>query len=257
MTEARLTHLRRPEVMAAEFEVAVLPIGSTEPHAQHLPYGTDVFVAGRFAQLGVEEANRRGARCLLLPTLPYGCNTNLDHVPWGMSLQPRILMDVVSDIVASVARQGVRKVLIVNAHGGNTSSLLASLRELYEKTSAFVAMVEQWTLSSRAEAEIRETAETGHACEIETSLLLHLYPDRVAMEAAEPTRVRKTIFSDREGVNFVSPWHAYTLNTGIGDPTKATAEKGRRMIEAGVERLAAILKDLSDAPMTDLFPFVD
>lgn len=257
MTEARLSQLRRPGVMAAEFEVAVLPIGSTEPHAQHLPYETDALVAGRFAQLGVEEANRRGARCLLLPVLPYGCNTNLDQVPWGMSLQPRTLMDVVADIVASVGRQGVRKVLIVNAHGGNTSTLLATLRELYEKSSVFVATVDQWDLSSPAEAEIRETEETGHACEIETSLLLHLYPDRVAMEAAEPTRVRKTIFSDREGVNFVSPWHAYTRNTGIGDPTKATAEKGRRMIEAGVERLAAILKDLSEAPMTDLFPFVE
>ena len=257
MTEARLSYLRRPGVMAAEFEVAVLPIGSTEPHAQHLAYGTDALVAGRFAQLGVEEANRRGARCLLLPVLPYGCNTNLDQVPWAMSLQPRTLMDVVADIVASIARQGVRKVLIVNAHGGNPSTLLATLRELYEKPSVFVAMVGQWDLSSPAEDEIRETAETGHACEIETSLMLHLHPDHVAMEEAEPTRVRKAIFPDREGVNFVSPWHTYTRNTGIGDPTKATAEKGRRMIEAGVERLAAILKDLSEAPVTDLFPFVE
>ena len=257
MPEARLSHLRMPEVVESEFEVAVLPIGSTEPHARHLAYGTDWFAVDRFSQQVVEQANQRGARCLLLPAMPYSTNVNLDGCPWAISLRPRTLLDFVRDVIDSVVRQGVRKVLVINGHGGNTGTLLSGLRELHGTCGAFVALAEQWAASSDVEAEVRETKETGHACEIETSVMLHLSPEHVHMEAAEPTRIRTTIFSQRRGISFVSPWHAYTINTGIGDPTKATAEKGRRMIEAAVDRLATSLKELSDAPIDDLFPFRD
>jgi creatinine amidohydrolase len=257
MAEARLSHLRMPEVKERQFEVAVLPIGSTEPHARHLAYGTDFFAVERFAEQLVEEANRRGARCILLPTMPFSTNVNLDDCPWAMSLRPRTLLEFVRDVVDSVVRQGVRKVLVINGHGGNTGTLMSGLRELHGRCGAFVALAEQWAASSDVEAEVKETDESGHACEIETSVMLHLCPEHVTMEAAEPTRTRKTIFSQRRGLSFVSPWHAYTVNTGIGDPTKATAEKGRRMIEAAVDRLATTLKELSDAPLDDLFPYRD
>ncbi len=257
MADARLSHLRMPEVVEREFEVAVLPIGSTEPHARHLAYGTDSFAVEEFARQMVEEANRRGARCILLPMMPFSTNVNLDDCPWAMSLRPRTLLDFVRDVVDSVVRQGVRKVLILNGHGGNTGTLMSGLRELHGRCGAFVALAEQWSASSDVEQEVMETAERGHACEQETSVMLHLCPDHVRMEAAEPTRTRKTIFSQRRGLSFVSPWHAYTINTGIGDPTKATAEKGRRMIEAAVDRLATTLKELSDAPIDDLFPYRD
>ena len=257
MSEFRLTHLRMPEVTAAKFEVAVFPIGSTEPHAFHLAYGTDLFAVERFAERAVAKANDQGARCLLLPTLPISCNENVRHCPWAMSLQPRTLMDVVLDVVRTCERNGVRKVVLVNGHGGNTHVLQASLRELASKSNAFVGFTEQFGLSADVEEEIQETAETGHACEIETSVMLHLAPEHAKMEEAKPTRTRRPIFSDPGAIFFVRPWHIYTLNCGIGDPTKATAEKGRRMVEAAVERLATALKELSDAPINELFPFRD
>ena len=257
MGEFRLTHLRMPEVVERNFEVAVFPIGSTEPHAFHLAYGTDVFAVERFAERAVAAANERGARCLLLPTLPISCNENVRKCPWAMSLQPRTLMDIVLDVVTTAERNGVRKVVLVNGHGGNTHVLQASLRELASKSNAFVGFTEQFGLSADVEAEVQETEETGHACEMETSVMLHLAPEHAKMGEAKPTRTRKPIFSDPRSIFFVKPWHIYTLNAGIGDPTKATAEKGRRMVEAAVDRLATALKELSDAPINELFPFRD
>jgi creatinine amidohydrolase len=256
MPEARLAYLRRPELIETKYEVAVLPIGSTEPHAQHLVYGTDTFQVEHFAERVVEEANRRGARCLLLPTIPFSCNVNVQKCPWAMSLQPRTLTGFVTDVVASVVRQGVRKIVILNGHGGNTSVLQAALRELHPKFDAFIALSEWYAVAGDVEAEVMETPERGHACEMETSSMLYLHPEGVDMSAAEPTRIRKAVFSNRS-LQFVSPWHVLTINTGIGDPTKATAEKGRRILEAAIDRVATALKELSDEPYNEMFPFRD
>lgn len=256
MSEFRLEYLKRPEMLARAFEVALLPIGSTEPHAQHLAYGTDTFQVRNFAELLVREANARGAKCLLLPTLPISCNGNVQRCPWAMSLQPRTLIDLVTDIVNSVVRQGVKKIVLLNGHGGNTSVLQAALRELHPKTPAFVALAEWYAVAGDVEEEVMETEERGHACEMETSAMLYLFPEGVDMAAAEVTHSRKTVFSSRR-LTFVNPWHLYTRNTGLGDPTKATAEKGKAIIDAAIDRLATTLKELSDAPYTDTFPFVE
>ncbi len=256
MAEARLAHLRMPEVTEGGFEVAVFPIGSTEPHAFHLAYGTDTFAITRFAEMAVDEANERGAKCLLLPTLPMSCNENVRECPWAMSLRPRTLMDIVGDVVRTAEQNGIRKSVILNGHGGNTSVLLAAQRELAATSESFVGLVEQWALSHDVELELAETKERGHACETETSIMLHLAPEFAQMEAAKPTRTRRSIFS-KQGMSFVSPWHLYTVNTGIGDPTKATAEKGRKMVEVAVDRLAQALKELSEAAIDGIFPYRD
>jgi len=256
VAEARLSHLRMPEVVERGFEVAVLPIGSTEPHAYHLDYGTDTFAITRFVERAVEAANERGARALLLPTLPISCNENVRKCPWAVSLQPRTLMDLVGDVVRTCERNGVRKVVIANGHGGNTSVLQAAQRELSSKCESFVGMVECWVLAHQVELEIMESEERGHACEMETSVMLALAPDHVKMEEAKETKGRRPIFSGG-AITFVPYWHIYTRNTGLGDPTKATAEKGERMISVAVERLAEALKELSEAPMNELFPYRD
>lgn len=256
MSEFRLAHLRRPELLEAKFEVAVLPIGSTEPHAQHLVYGTDTLQVERFAERAVAEANRRGARCLLLPTMPYSCNANLHKFPWAMALDPRTLVGFISDVVATAVRAGIKKIVIFNGHGGNTAVVQSALRELHPKFDAFIAMSEWYSVAGDVESEVMETKERGHACEMETSSMLYLAPEGVEMSAAEPTRIRKTPFSNR-ALQFVSRWHGLTVNTGIGDPTKATAEKGRALLEAAIERTATALKELSDEPYGDLFPYRD
>lgn len=254
MSDVRLSHMRMPEVVERKWEVAVFPVGSTEPHAFHLAYGTDTVAVSRFAKRAVTAANEQGAKVLLLPTLPISCNENVWQCPWAMSLQPRTLMTIVGDVVRTCRRNGVHKVVVLNGHGGNTSALQAALRELAANRESFVALTEQWTLSHPVELELAETEERGHACETETSIMLCLAPEFVDMEAAEPTKGRSTIFSDN-ALSFTPYWNIYTRNTGLGDPTKATAQKGERMIELAVKRLSRALKELSDAPMDELFPY--
>jgi len=254
MLDVRLFHLTMADVTAGDFQVAVFPIGSTEPHSDHLPYGTDAIYVERTSELAVERANAEGARCLLLPTLPIGCNENVGH-PWAISLRPRTLMEIVADMVRTAERNGIRKFVIINGHGGNTDVLRAAQRELASTCQSFVGLVEPWDIARHIEEAICETEERGHACETETSYMLHLAPEHVKMDRAHPVATRKTIFSDPDVVRFVSRFHIYTPDAAVGDPTKATADKGRQMTEAVLPRLARALKELSDAPITNLFPY--
>src|ERR1700752_1836618 len=83
------------------FDVAVLPLGATEPHNLHLPYGTDTFQVERIANLACERAFHNGARVLLLPSLPYGTETNQMQFPLAMNLNPSTVAQVITDIVDS------------------------------------------------------------------------------------------------------------------------------------------------------------
>jgi len=96
-----------------------------------------------------------------------------------------------------------------------------------------------------------------HACESETSLGLALFPDKIHMDkAVAPREAPLKLKSLRAGyVSFVRPWDRVSDNTGMGDPTRATPEKGRKLVEVFVDRIAALLKELSDAEMTDAFPY--
>ena len=254
MSDVRLSHMRLPEVVEQQWEVALFPVGSTEPHAFHLSYGTDTVSVSRISRRAVKAANEQGAKVLLLPTLPISCNENVWQCPWAMGVRPRTLMDIVGDVVRTCQRNGLRKLVVLNGHGGNTSVLQAALRELAANREVFVAMTEWWSLSHSIEKELMESEERGHACEMETSIMLSVAPEFVDMEAAEPTKGRKTVFSDGT-LTFPPYWNIYTRNTGLGDPTKATPEKGDRMVEVAVERLARTLKELNDAPMDGLFPY--
>src|SRR5687768_2489506 len=91
------------------FDVAVLPFGATEPHNLHLPYGTDVFEATIIGERICEEAHARGAKVVLLPTIPYGTETNLRAFPLAMNLNPSTLFLVLKDLVASLEASGIFK----------------------------------------------------------------------------------------------------------------------------------------------------
>ena len=238
------------------YEVGVIPVGAIEAHNRHLPQGQDLRHTTHIARRCSRDAWERSQSILCLPPLPYGVDCNLMAYPVTITVSQATLDAMLREIIASLRTHGIRKIVILNGHGGNTHVLQAALRELASKSDSFVGMAEQFALSHDVEMEIRETTEGGHACEIETSVMLDLAPEHVKMSEAKPTRIRKSLFSEG-GIFFVNPWHNYTVNTGIGDPTKATADKGRRMIEASVDRFAQALKELSDAPIDDLFPYKD
>ena len=118
------------EIRAFQPEVVVLPLGSTEPHGPHLPLGTDTYQVTALSRLAVEAANRRGGRVLLYPTLPITNNANVRAFPFALRMGIRTLMSVIIDIVTQCREDGIRKVVIVNGHGGNPAAIDAALREI-------------------------------------------------------------------------------------------------------------------------------
>ena len=241
-------------------EVAVLVIGATEPHNLHLPYGTDTIEGTTVASLACEAAHKRGAAVAMLPALPYGTETNMAAFPLAMNLHPSTILAVVRDLCGSLADSGVRKLVLVNSHGGNDFKPL--LRELANQTPVKLFLCDWFrALSADVQKDVFEHPE-DHAGEMETSFILAVHPELVAKNpdgslAADAGAVRPTRFDavNRGWVSISRPWHLLTTNTGSGYPHAASAEKGRRLIEAVVPRLADFLVDLAAAPVDESFPF--
>jgi len=241
------------------YEVAVLPLGATEPHNLHLPYSMDTLEGDLIGTHICEAAHQRGARVVLLPTIPYGTETNMRAFPLALNLNPSTLYQVITDLIESLVTSGIRKILLLNGHGGHDLEPL--LRELAGRTEAHVFLCNWYQSLTDEYARIFEQPE-DHAGEMETSIALAWFPHLVARRedgslAADEGKTNKTRFrAVNEGwVSITRPWHLLTAQTGSGNPFAASAEKGRRMMEVLIERVATFLVELSDAEIDDRFPF--
>ncbi|MCO6454356.1 MAG: creatininase family protein [Pirellulaceae bacterium] len=241
------------------YEVAVLPLGATEPHNLHLPYGTDMFEAQTVGEQICEAAWQQGAKVVLLPTLPYGTETNMRRFPLAINVNPSTLQRLIGDIVASLVQSGIRKIVLLNSHGGN--DLKPVLRELHGQTPAQLFLCNWYQVLGQAYQELFVQPE-DHAGEMETSFALAWFPHLVARRddgtlAADEGRSAITRFDaiNQGWVSIARPWHLLTTNTGSGNPHAATADKGRRLLRALVERLSPFLVELAAAELDERFPY--
>lgn len=235
-------------------EVAILPLGATEPHNLHLPYGTDTFQVNVIGERACERATQRGARVVMLPALPYGTETNQMRFPLAMNLNPSTVAQVITDLVRSLEIHGVRKCVLLNGHGGN--DLKWVLRELHLQTSVHLFLCNWYKVAADQYKTIYEDAG-DHAGEMETSMGLAHFSNLVQMDQADPGSMARTRFEavNRGWIELTRPWHLLTTNTGAGDPRPATAEKGEKVTELVVERLAGFLVELSASRLDDQFPY--
>ncbi len=236
------------------FEVALLPMGATEPHNLHLPYGTDTFQVEVIADRACAAAAEAGARVVRLPAIPYGTETNQMKFPLAMNLNPSTLARVIADLVESLATHGIRKCVLLNGHGGN--DLKWVLRELHCTTPVHLFLCNWYKVAADRHGEIFEDPG-DHAGELETSMGLAHFSDYVALEQADPGQLAATRFEavNRGWVEITRPWHLLTTNSGAGDPRPATAAKGEELTSIVVERLARFLTELSASPMNESFPY--
>ena len=246
-------------VKQAQFEVAVLPLGATEPHNLHLPYGTDTFEALAIGERICEAAHQQGARVVLLPAIPYGTETNMRELPLALNVNPTTLFALITDLVQSLIQSGIHKIVLLNSHGGNEFKPL--LRELSGRVAAHLFLC-NWYQAIRAHYDEIFSAPEDHAGEMETSLALAYFPHLVARHddgtlAADEGATQPTRFAAvNDGwVSITRPWHLLTTNSGSGNPHQASAEKGEQLMQLLVDRLATFLVELSNSELDMRFPF--
>ncbi|MEM9327311.1 MAG: creatininase family protein, partial [Bacteroidota bacterium] len=155
------------------FELAILPWGATEAHNYHLPYGTDVFESEAIAAESARLAWEQGARVIVLPSIPFGVNTGQSDIYLDINLNPTTQLAILDDIATVLSRQGLRKLMILNSHGGNNFKPL--VRELGLRFPDMFICFTNW-FQSLDKSQYFEN-EGDHADEMETSLMLHFKPE--------------------------------------------------------------------------------
>ena len=243
--------LTSPEIAALDREhtVVILPIGSVEQHGNHMPLGTDSMLAEAVAGAAARAADG----VVVLPSPGYGFSAHHMRFPGSVTLRAETLMAVCEDIVGSVVQHGFRRILVVNGHGGNAGiiDVLASTLGHRHYGNARIACLTYFTLAQKQIAELRQSAAggMGHACEFETSLLLHLHPELVRMERAEttyPAPGSDYLSTDLIGAQAVRVYHDFgdLSPTGtLGDPSLASGEAGAAFFNASVAALDAFIDD--------------
>ena len=234
------------------FEVAVLPWGATEAHNYHLPYGTDNIEGTALAEESARIAWEQGAKVVVLPTIPFGVNTGQRDIYLDINMNPSTQFAVLRDVLEVLDRQGIKKFVLFNSHGGNNWKSI--IRELGGLFPEMFLCVTNWpdAVDRRQYFEIIG----DHADEMETSLMLHLAPQWVLPEKDWGTGTEKkhTIPGFREGWAWTErPWSQISADTGVGNPEKASAAKGKAFFEAVCHKIGAFLVDIAEADVNDLY----
>jgi creatinine amidohydrolase len=245
----RLTWEEMNDAIAAQ-KVVVLPTGSTEQHGPHLPLEVDAFLV---ESVCLELGRRAPDRVLVLPTVAFGLNRHHIDFPGTIHIEPEVFIAFCLNITKSVAYHGFEKILIVNGHGSNTPLVDLVARKTVLATNSLCAAVNYYSLGVEAFNRIRQTPVMAHADEFETSLYLYLAPERARMDkaVADNDVAGKYMSSDSTSphVRFNDFWGRWTKVGVHGDPTAATAEKGKIIWEAVLSGLIELVDEFRAWPI--------
>src|SRR5579862_7989262 len=216
--------------------VAIVPIATLEDHGPHLPIDTDLLLCASVCELA---ASRAADRVVLVPPINHGYSPHHMDFPGAITIGPHTLIDYGVDVCRSLAHHGFKRILIVNGHGSNTPFIDIIARLSVVETGVLAAAVNYWAAPGVREVaeRLRESDKIGgmnHACEFETSIYLAIAPELVDTEKAvrelshRPTENYWTDLVAGDGpLVMMEHWSALTQTGVMGDPTKASAEKGR------------------------------
>lgn len=228
-------------------EVAVVPTGSTEQHGPALPLGMDHYSARAFARAVADDES-----VVCLPTIPVGVSPHHMQFDGSLTVSDETFAAYVRETIESLTEHGLRKVVIVNGHGGNVDALSRAARELRATETAFAPTWNWWDAVEDLAGELFDE-EGGHADGAESSLIWYLHEERVepdALEAAEEHGADawgRSVHGAGVGFDTID----FTESGAVGKPTQASPEKGERLFEAARDELAALTEWLADRPVTD------
>ncbi|MCF8227264.1 MAG: creatininase family protein [Bacteroidales bacterium] len=234
------------------FEIAILPWGATEAHNYHLPYGTDNYETEDIAAESAKKCWEKNVKCLVLPVIPYGVNTGQSDIPGTMNVYPSTQAVILHDILESVWNSGIKKFVILNGHGGNDFKQM--LREAGREFPELFLASANW-FQSVDKTTIFEN-DGDHADEMETSLMLHLHSELVLPldKAGSGKNLSIKAESLKQGWNWTErKWTKVTKDTGIGDPSKASPNKGKIYFEEVTEKFAALLLEIAALDVNNMY----
>ncbi len=237
-------------VKNSSFEVAILPWGACEAHNYHMPYGTDIIEAEQIAAEAARLAFEKGSKIIVMPVIPFGVNTGQHDVMLDMNMNPSTQLIVLRDVIETLDRHGIYKLIILNSHGGNDFKTM--IRELGLKFPKMFLASCDW-FKSIDQKEFFENKD-DHAGEMETSLLLHLRPDLVLplTEAGDGSSKKFRYSAIQQGWAWAErQWTKVTKDTGVGDPRKATALKGEKYFKAVTEKVAQFFAEVANTKNGD------
>jgi len=247
-------------LLSPEKTIAILPIASTEQHGPHLPIATDVAIGnGMIAELRRQLPD--DLDILVLPTQEIGKANEHVFGPGTLSFGPEILIPAWTAIGTKVHEAGVRKMVIVNSHGGNVDIMSIVARELRVRHKMAVVGT-QWGRFGTPPGMISEhESRFGiHGGEVETSLMLHFRPELVRMERAENFRSKAEWMKDNtRHLQPIAPhslaWIAHDLNPNgvVGNAAAGTADKGKAICRHQVAGFIELLRDLTGYSLDNLF----
>lgn len=246
MATVEWARLRADELraLASQEAIVVVPVAAIEQHGPHLPVETDTVLTAEVTRRAAEKA---APACKVVVTPVVWSGISEHHMALGgtLSLDFDSFRAVVAGVCRAVHRHGFRRILIVNGHGGNDNAIRVIADQLGPELGIPVAACTYWKLAiEHYPAILDEQPGVQHACEAETSMMLALVGDRVAMDRIKEPSGRKGSDSAELVGPLVHMWRSFKGRSHdgvIGAAAAATAEKGERLLEASAEALAKVL----------------
>lgn len=247
----RLEHARWPDLPSLSERIFVVPLGSLEQHGKHLPVFTDSLIVGHIAERVEALASER---IVMAPVQWLGHSPH--HRRFGcVSLDLFPYVEMIRGLCRSLIAMGARRIFLLNGHGGNDIPCKAALRELKSEFEAmrdlYIAYATYWNLAAAEFTAIRESPEggMGHACEMETSILLATHPELVDTAKAvrggpsEERGFRTIDMLKGEPFFMINEFDEFSETGVIGMPDFATAEKGEKFLEAAAQAVVRFLDE--------------
>jgi creatinine amidohydrolase len=236
-----------PEIRDAlqEAKVAIVPVGSHEQHGPHLAMSVDIASADAFARRLAEEVH---PLALLAPPLPYGVSVH--HMPFAgtLTLQPETFESVLMDVARSFAEHGLRRLFVVNGHGGNQSALGVASVKMRRDLGVRMAYSLWPLIGGFAVAEHAKGRRIGHACVFETSLMMHLRPDLVREDRLSEGEMQPPVYGDAPtgGIEGFLYWDEITRNGAFEGAPDARPEIGEKITKVALDQVSRFVRQFAE-----------
>lgn len=241
------------QVKNQKYEVAILPWGATEPHNYHLPYGTDSLETARIAAQSAEKAWGKGAKIMVLPTVPFGVqNPGQIDLPFCLHTKPSTQIIIFKDIVEALNNQGIRKLILMNGHGGNDFKPM--IREIQPQFPEMLISLVEWFKILNLSDYFDEGGD--HAGEMETSVIMHYFPElvRPLEEAGDGSAKQSKLQGVRNKTAWIPrQWNKVSEDTGVGNPKKANAQKGEKYLDDLTSKISEFFIEMAKCDLKDLY----